>query len=112
MAPSGSLGPRVLVIRDGIAGPALALFLQKAGISCALYEAHQFVEGVGGGRALAPNGMKVLAALGIADHLRERATTISTYAFRNGRGTLLAHARIDPAVNRQPMVAMSRALTN
>jgi 2-polyprenyl-6-methoxyphenol hydroxylase-like FAD-dependent oxidoreductase len=88
----------------------LALFLEKAGISCALYEAHPFVEGVGGGLALAPNGMKVLAALGLADHLRERATTISTYAFRNDRGALLARARINPSVNRQPMVAMSRAL--
>jgi hypothetical protein len=102
-------GLDVTALRRRDCGIRPGLFLEKAGISCALYETHSYVEG---GLALAPNGMKVLAAFGIADHLRERATAISTYAFRNDRGALLEHARIDPAVNRQPMVAMSRALTN
>jgi 2-polyprenyl-6-methoxyphenol hydroxylase-like FAD-dependent oxidoreductase len=102
--------PQVLIIGVGVAGPALALFLKKARISCALYEAYPFVQGVGGGLGLAPNGMKVLAALGLADTLKARATAISTYAFRNGTGATLASYSIDSAEYGQPMVAMSRAL--
>src|SRR4030095_11608424 len=95
---------KVLIIGGGVAGPALALFLRKAGISCALYEAHPFVEGVGGGRGLAPEGMKGLAALGLAAPLTRQAATISTFAFRNDRGARLATTRIDPAVFGQPML--------
>jgi 2-polyprenyl-6-methoxyphenol hydroxylase-like FAD-dependent oxidoreductase len=101
---------RVLIIGGGVAGPALALFLKRAGIPCVLYEAYPFVQGVGGGLGLAPNGMKVLAALGLADTLRARATTICTYAFRNDRGATLATYPIEAAEYGQPMVATSRAL--
>lgn len=100
----------VLIIGGGVAGPALALFLRKAGISCAVYEAYPFVTGVGGGLGLAPNGVKVLAALGIAGELKRRAPSIARYAFRNDRGALLAAMRIDAPPNGEPMLAMSRAL--
>jgi 2-polyprenyl-6-methoxyphenol hydroxylase-like FAD-dependent oxidoreductase len=101
---------KVLIVGGGVAGPALALFLRKAGIASAVYEAHPFVEGVGGGLGLAPNGLKVLAALGLAAPLTRQAATISTFAFRNDRGATLATTRIDPAIYGQPMLALSRAL--
>ena len=54
-----------LVIGGGIAGPVTATALVKAGIEAAVYEAYPApTEGIGGGLALAPNG---LAALGIID---------------------------------------------
>jgi 2-polyprenyl-6-methoxyphenol hydroxylase-like FAD-dependent oxidoreductase len=45
----------VLIIGGDIAGPALALFLKKVGISCAVCEAYPYLEGVGGFN-IAPNG--------------------------------------------------------
>ncbi|MGH6869303.1 MAG: FAD-dependent oxidoreductase, partial [Methylocella sp.] len=61
-----------LIIGGGVAGPALALFLKKAGISSSLFEAYPFVEGAGGGLALAPNGMRVLAALALAEIVKAK----------------------------------------
>ena len=60
----------VLIIGSGTAGPALSLFLKKAGISCAVYEAYPYTEGLGGGLSLAPNGMNVLGARLKIDVLR------------------------------------------
>jgi len=100
----------VVIVGGGVAGPALALFLKKAGISCAVYESHPYTEGVGGGLGLAPNGMKVLAALGLADRLRARATAITRFDFRNARGAVLGSVRLDPSAYGQPTVAMSRSL--
>ncbi len=99
---------RVLIIGGGIAGPALALFLRKAGIPCALYEAYPYVEHVGGGLGLAPNGMRVLESLGLAGELQHRSTRIANYSFRNDRGTELARTRVGDAG--PPMLALSRSL--
>ena len=49
-----------LIIGGGIPGPALALLLKKAGMSSAVYEAHQGLEDAGAGFTIAPNGMNVL----------------------------------------------------
>jgi len=56
----------VLIIGGGIAGPALELLLKKAGISSAVYEAHQSLEDAGGGFTIAPNGMNVLEEIALA----------------------------------------------
>jgi 2-polyprenyl-6-methoxyphenol hydroxylase-like FAD-dependent oxidoreductase len=101
---------RVLIIGGGVAGPALALFLKKAGIESTLFEAHPLTGGVGGGFGLAPNALKVLATLGLAEGLKRRSTIITRFAFRNARGSRLAHIPIDQASTVQPMLAMSRAL--
>jgi 2-polyprenyl-6-methoxyphenol hydroxylase-like FAD-dependent oxidoreductase len=77
---------RVLIIGGGVAGPALALFLKRTGIESELYEAYPFTEDVGGGFGPAPNAIKVLAALGLADVLKRQATAISRFTFINDRG--------------------------
>ena len=64
----------VLIVGGGIAGSALALFLRKAGLSSAVYEAYGESERIGGGLGLAPNGMNVLAELGLAEVLRKRGS--------------------------------------
>jgi 2-polyprenyl-6-methoxyphenol hydroxylase-like FAD-dependent oxidoreductase len=107
---SGS-NPRVLVAGGGVGGPALALFLKKAGISCAVYEAYPYTEGVGGGLNLAPNGMNVLAALGLAENLTSRATIAHESVFAGERGKSLGRLPYgDPKRYGQPAVSMSRAL--
>jgi 2-polyprenyl-6-methoxyphenol hydroxylase-like FAD-dependent oxidoreductase len=56
-----------LIIGGGIAGPALALLLKKAGTISEVYEAHRCLKEVGGGFTIAPNRMNVLEEIDLAD---------------------------------------------
>jgi len=56
-----------LIIGGGIAGPALALLLKKAGTSSTVYEAHPRLEDVGGGFTIAPNDKQSEGRLCIRD---------------------------------------------
>jgi 2-polyprenyl-6-methoxyphenol hydroxylase-like FAD-dependent oxidoreductase len=80
---------QVLIIGGGIAGPALALFLKKAGISSAIYEAFPQIDDLGGGMQIAPNGMQVLAQIGIADQLTLRGVPSDEFSFENQQGKVL-----------------------
>jgi len=103
--------PRVLIAGGGVGGPALALFLKKAGISCAIFEAYPYSEGVGGGLNLALNGMNILAELGLAETLLTRATVAHESVFVDERGKSLGRLPYgDPSRYGQPAVSMSRAL--
>jgi 2-polyprenyl-6-methoxyphenol hydroxylase-like FAD-dependent oxidoreductase len=77
---------RALVIGGGIAGPTLALFLKRAGIEPCVFEAYPRAEEVGGGFQIAPNGLRVLADLGLADALLREGSPSGDMAFRNHRG--------------------------
>jgi 2-polyprenyl-6-methoxyphenol hydroxylase-like FAD-dependent oxidoreductase len=77
---------RALVIGGGIAGPAAALFLARSGIEPIVFEAYPRRDEVGGGFQIAPNGMRVMAALGLADRLLAAGTRSSDMVFRNHRG--------------------------
>ena len=89
IAKNGFQG-KVLIIGGGIAGNALALFLHKVGIDCAVYEAYPYKDSVGGGLGLAPNGMNVLAALGLVDKVKARSSLAMENTFYNERGKILA----------------------
>jgi 2-polyprenyl-6-methoxyphenol hydroxylase-like FAD-dependent oxidoreductase len=96
-----------LIIGSGTTGPALSLFLKKAGISSMVYEAYPYAEGVGSGLSLAPNGMNVLAELGLAEEVKARGTL--EMCFRSETGRVLA--RIDNGSKKygQPAVSLRRA---
>jgi 2-polyprenyl-6-methoxyphenol hydroxylase-like FAD-dependent oxidoreductase len=81
---------QAILIGGGIAGPALALLLKKAGIRSTVYEAHPRLEDVGGGFTIAPNGMNVLEAIGLAESIAANGAPVSEYCFRNQRGEVLA----------------------
>ena len=67
-----------LVIGGGIAGPVTAAALHKAGIQATVHEAYpELGEGIGGGLALAPNGMAALDLIGAADAVRAMSTPVS-----------------------------------
>jgi 2-polyprenyl-6-methoxyphenol hydroxylase-like FAD-dependent oxidoreductase len=83
------------IIGGGIAGPALAPLLKKAGMSSEVYEAHQRLEDVGGGFTIAPNGMNVLEEIGIADSVADSGATASEFCFRKQSGKILARYRAD-----------------
>jgi 2-polyprenyl-6-methoxyphenol hydroxylase-like FAD-dependent oxidoreductase len=84
---------RALVVGGGIAGPAVALFLARTGIEPVVLEAYAPTEDVGGAFQIAPNGLRVLAELGLADRLLAQGHPCSDMAFRNHRGRLLGVVR-------------------
>ncbi len=108
----GNIEPssRVLIVGGGVCGLALAVALKKAGIASEVYEATQYKEGAGGGFNIAPNGMKVLATLGVAAKLIPQGTIVKDHWFRNGRGKIVGHMRNGrPGAYGQPGLTLSRA---
>lgn len=101
--------PHVIIIGGGVAGQALALFLDKAGISSAIYEARGDSRGIGGGLGLAPNGMNVIAALGLADKLKARGSPAVECDFRDERGRLLARLSSGGDKYGEPQMSMMRS---
>jgi len=98
-----------VIIGGGIAGPALALLLKKAGMSSTVYEAHPRLENLGGGFTIAPNGMNVLEEVGVADLIASNGALVSEFCFRDHRGNVLARYRAGNVEKyRWPSVAISR----
>ncbi|HSX01737.1 MAG TPA: NAD(P)/FAD-dependent oxidoreductase [Candidatus Saccharimonadia bacterium] len=81
---------KAIIIGSGIAGAAMALFLKKAGIKATVYEAYPRLTTIGGGMSLGPNGMNVLAELGLAEKIKSQAAPLERLHFRNQAGKRLA----------------------
>jgi len=60
---------KALIIGGGIAGPVTGIFLNKAVSTRKCFEAWPYSTGIGGGLQIAPNGMHVLAEIGLADDM-------------------------------------------
>ena len=74
-----------LVIGGGIAGPVLAMFLERAGITPVIYECRPGpADETGAFLNLAPNGLAILKTLGIAGdvHSRPRVAAMAPGAAR------------------------------
>jgi len=104
---------KALIIGAGIAGPVAALFLKRAGIEAAVYEAWPYATGIGGGLQIAPNGMHVLAELGLAREMIGRGAVAESFDFYAKNGSRIG------SINRnmqarfgQPAVNMRRAALN
>lgn len=83
-------GKKALIIGCGVAGPAVALFLRKAGIETAIYESEQEADDYAGlFLNLARNGIRVLKELGLDDQIREEGYTMFKMIMRNGGGKVL-----------------------
>src|ERR1700756_4988496 len=78
---------KALIIGAGIAGPVTAIFLQRAGIEAESYEAWPYAKGIGGGLQIAPNGMHVLAELGLADEMIRRGSIAESFDFYSKSGS-------------------------
>jgi len=104
---------KALVIGGGIAGPVTALFLRRAGIDIELYEAWPYSAGIGGGLQIAPNGMRVLAELGLADDLIKRGAVAESFDLYSQAGKKLGSINRDMARRfGQPALNMCRATLN
>jgi 2-polyprenyl-6-methoxyphenol hydroxylase-like FAD-dependent oxidoreductase len=104
---------KALIIGAGIAGPVTAILLKRAGIDAQLFEAWPYSAGIGGGLQIAPNGMHVLAEIGLAGEMIRRGSTAESFDFYSQSGKRLG------AINRnmeqrfgQPAVNMRRATLN
>ena len=81
---------KVLIIGGGVAGPALALFLQRAGIESALYEAGEKADDQAGSFLnVASNGMGVLQTLGLDQAIAQEGIACPQLMMWNGQGKLL-----------------------
>lgn len=105
--------PKALIIGGGIAGPVTGILLKQAGIDAEVFEAWPYSTGIGGGLQIAPNGMHVLAEIGLADEMIARGSVAESFDFYSQSGDRLG------SVNRnmkarfgQPAVNMCRATLN
>jgi 2-polyprenyl-6-methoxyphenol hydroxylase-like FAD-dependent oxidoreductase len=104
---------KALIIGAGIAGPVTGILLRKAGIDAQVFEGWPYSTGLGGGLQIAPNGMHVLAEIGLADEIIRRGSVAEAFEFYSQSGARLG------AINRnmqqrfgQPAVNMRRATLN
>src|ERR1700742_973901 len=77
---------KALIIGGGIAGPATAILLKRAGFDAELCEAWPYSAGIGGGLQIAPNGMRVLAELGVADDMIAAGSISESFDFCSQSG--------------------------
>lgn len=77
---------KALIIGAGIAGPATAILLKRAGFDAELFEAWPYSTGIGGGLQIAPNGMRVLAEIGVADDMIAAGSISESFDFRSQSG--------------------------
>ena len=75
---------KVIIIGCGIAGPALALFLKRAGIEAEIYEARETVEGYA--LSLSCNGVAVLKMLSLNSAAFAEGSAVSKWVMSNGKG--------------------------
>jgi 2-polyprenyl-6-methoxyphenol hydroxylase-like FAD-dependent oxidoreductase len=104
---------KAIIIGAGIAGPVAAILLKKAGIEAQLFEAWRSSTGIGGGLQIAPNGMHVLAEIGLKEEMISRGSVAQSFDFYSQSGTRLA------SINRnmeqrfgQPAVNIRRSMLN
>ena len=104
---------KALIIGAGIAGPVAAILLRKAGFETQVFEAWPYSTGIGGGLQIAPNGMHVLAAAGLADEIIRRGSVAEAFDFYSQSGNRLASINVNMEQRfGQPAVNMRRATLN
>src|ERR1700719_3346644 len=104
---------KALIIGAGIAGPVTAIFLKRAGFDVQLFEAWPYSTGIGGGLQIAPNGMHVLAAAGLAEEMISRGSVAEAFEFYSQSGGRLGAINMNMEQRfGQPAVNMRRATLN
>jgi 2-polyprenyl-6-methoxyphenol hydroxylase-like FAD-dependent oxidoreductase len=78
---------KALIVGSGIAGPAAALFLKRAGIKAEIYEARQSDEGYA--LSLSNNGVAVLKMLSLDGPVFAEGSPVSEWRMWNGKGKYL-----------------------
>ncbi|MGA7811217.1 FAD-dependent oxidoreductase [Bradyrhizobium sp.] len=102
---------KALIIGAGIAGPVTAILLKRAGFEAAIYEGWSYSTGIGGGLQIAPNGMRVLAEIGLADELIRGGSVCESIDLYSQSGSRLGSVNRNMVVRfGYPSVSMRRAM--
>ncbi|WP_416969536.1 FAD-dependent oxidoreductase [Streptomyces sp. 4F14] len=97
---------KVLVIGGGIAGPLVAMFLQRIGMTPVIYESRSEPNDEAGAfLGLAPNGLAVLGLLGLDEEVRAAGTPTTSIVFENHVGKVLGN-------NPETVTTIKRGLLN
>lgn len=81
---------KTIIVGGGIAGLCTAIALEKAGISCEVYEAAAELREVGAGIWMAPNAMQVFRRLGFADLVAEAGFPLRFGEVTTDRGVVIS----------------------
>jgi len=82
----------ILIVGGGIAGLTLGAALSRRGIACEIVERDRDSKTVGAGITLYPNGLRALAALGLADAVREAGAAVERVRTLRKTGELVAES--------------------
>jgi 2-polyprenyl-6-methoxyphenol hydroxylase-like FAD-dependent oxidoreductase len=104
---------KAIIIGAGIAGPVTAIFLRRIGVEAHLFEAWPYSTCIGGGLQIAPNGMHVLAEIGLAEEMIRRGSVAESFDFFSQGGVPLGSINHNMEQRfGQPAVNMYRATLN
>jgi 2-polyprenyl-6-methoxyphenol hydroxylase-like FAD-dependent oxidoreductase len=88
-------GRHILIVGAGIAGPALAIALRRAGYDTVVYEAMpEPRDDAGAYLNIAPNGLRALEALGLAGAIEDLGFLNDRIVFQNESGRTLADVAV------------------
>ena len=79
----------ILIVGAGIGGLCTALALQRGGIEVRVFEAACEVRAAGAGIIIAPNGFRVLAALGLSAQLQTIGVELERLTLTDAAGRFL-----------------------
>ncbi len=104
-----------MIVGCGIAGPATALFLRRAGIPAVIFEGRDEPDDHAGAFLnLMPNGLRVLEILGLLEEVSRAGHATNTFSFMTESGSKIGELDLDdvPSPSRFKSVLIQRGLLN
>lgn len=77
---------KVIIIGGGICGLSSALFFNKIGFKCKIFEKYPLIKNIGAGLQIFPNGIKILEELDLSEMALRKAALMNYTRFKNYKG--------------------------